>query len=79
MALTRMDYDATEIPLAYDRGRTHGREVMDLWMRTVETMCSFFAGKSEDAGIGPPRCRGNVVSVIGGPQGRDVQGRSLVA
>ena len=31
-----MDYDATEIPLAYDRGRTHGPEVLDLWMRTVE-------------------------------------------
>ena len=31
-----MDYDATAIPLAYDRGRTHGREVLDLWMQTVE-------------------------------------------
>jgi ubiquinone/menaquinone biosynthesis C-methylase UbiE len=31
-----MDYDATAIPLAYDRGRTHGPEVLDLWVRTVE-------------------------------------------
>src|SRR5687767_5240323 len=31
-----MDYDATAIPLAYDRGRSHGREVVDLWMQTVE-------------------------------------------
>lgn len=31
-----MDYDATEIPLAYDRGRNHGPEVVDLWMQTVE-------------------------------------------
>lgn len=31
-----MDYDATEIPLAYDRARTHGPEVLNLWMQTVE-------------------------------------------
>jgi SAM-dependent methyltransferase len=31
-----MDYDATAIPVGYDRSRTHGPEVMDLWMRTVE-------------------------------------------
>ncbi len=31
-----MDYDATAIPLVYDRGRTHGPEVVDLWMQTVE-------------------------------------------
>lgn len=31
-----MDYDATAIPLAYDRGRSHGPEVLDLWMQTVE-------------------------------------------
>lgn len=30
-----MDYDATEIPLSYDRGRTHGPEMLDLWMQTV--------------------------------------------
>ena len=31
-----MDYDATAVPLGYDRGRTHGPEMLDLWMRTVE-------------------------------------------
>ena len=30
-----MDYDATAIPLVYDRGRNHGPEVLDLWMQTV--------------------------------------------
>jgi ubiquinone/menaquinone biosynthesis C-methylase UbiE len=37
MAITDlMDYDATAIPLVYDRGRSHGPEVLDLWMQTVE-------------------------------------------
>jgi len=31
-----MDYDATAIPPAYDRARTHGPEVLNLWMQTVE-------------------------------------------
>ena len=30
-----MDYDATDIPVAYDRGRDHGPEVLDLWMNAV--------------------------------------------
>lgn len=30
-----MDYDATEIPQAYDKGRDHGPEVLDLWMDTI--------------------------------------------
>jgi ubiquinone/menaquinone biosynthesis C-methylase UbiE len=30
-----MDYDATELPACYDRGRTHTPEVLDLWMETV--------------------------------------------
>lgn len=30
-----MDYDATEIPQAYDKGRDHGPEVLDLWMTTI--------------------------------------------
>ena len=30
-----MDYDQTEIPAAYDRGRDHGPEVLDLWMNTL--------------------------------------------
>jgi ubiquinone/menaquinone biosynthesis C-methylase UbiE len=30
-----MDYDATEIPSAYDKGRDHGPELLDLWMDAV--------------------------------------------
>jgi ubiquinone/menaquinone biosynthesis C-methylase UbiE len=30
-----MDYDATEIPRTYDKGRDHGPEVLDLWMNTI--------------------------------------------
>jgi ubiquinone/menaquinone biosynthesis C-methylase UbiE len=30
-----MDYDATDIAVAYDLGRSHGPEVLDLWMSTV--------------------------------------------
>ncbi len=30
-----MDYDATDIPAAYDRGRDHGPEVLRLWMDVV--------------------------------------------
>lgn len=31
----RMDYDATAIAAGYDRGRSHGPEVLALWMDTV--------------------------------------------
>lgn len=30
-----MDYDLTDIPDGYDRGRDHGPEVLDLWMKVV--------------------------------------------
>ena len=30
-----MDYDTTDIPAAYDRGRDHGPEVLNLWMEVV--------------------------------------------
>ena len=30
-----MDYDTTEIPQTYDKGRDHGPEVLDLWMNTI--------------------------------------------
>ena len=30
-----MDYDATEIPRSYDKGRDHGPEVLDLWMNSL--------------------------------------------
>ena len=32
-----MDYDTTEIPVAYDRGRDHGPEVLQLWMNVVSS------------------------------------------
>ena len=32
-----MDYDLTDIPAVYDRGRSHGPEVLDLWMNVVES------------------------------------------
>jgi ubiquinone/menaquinone biosynthesis C-methylase UbiE len=32
-----MDYDATDIPVAYDRGRNHGPEVLNLWMNVVSS------------------------------------------
>jgi len=31
-----MDYDLTEIPAAYDRGRDHGPEMLELWMHALE-------------------------------------------
>lgn len=30
-----MDYDATDIAAVYDRGRDHGPDVLDLWMKAV--------------------------------------------
>lgn len=32
-----MDYDTTDIPVAYDRGRYHGPEVLQLWMNVVSS------------------------------------------
>jgi ubiquinone/menaquinone biosynthesis C-methylase UbiE len=32
-----MDYDTTDIPVAYDRGRDHGPEVLRLWMNVVSS------------------------------------------
>ena len=29
------DYDKTEIPTGYDRARSHGPEVLDLWMNAI--------------------------------------------
>jgi ubiquinone/menaquinone biosynthesis C-methylase UbiE len=37
MLFRNMDYDATDIPIAYDRGRNHGPEVLDLWMNVVSS------------------------------------------
>ena len=33
----RVDYDLTRIPAAYDRGRDHGPEVLNLWMSVIES------------------------------------------
>jgi SAM-dependent methyltransferase len=32
-----VDYDLTSIPAAYDRGRDHGPEVLNLWMGVIES------------------------------------------
>ena len=32
-----MDYDATDIPVAYDRGRDHGPELLNLWMNVISS------------------------------------------
>jgi ubiquinone/menaquinone biosynthesis C-methylase UbiE len=32
-----VDYDLTNIPAAYDRGRDHGPEVLNLWMSAIES------------------------------------------
>jgi ubiquinone/menaquinone biosynthesis C-methylase UbiE len=32
-----MDYDLTDIPAGYDRGREHGPEFLDLWMNKIES------------------------------------------
>src|SRR5207247_7220831 len=33
---SHMDYDLTDIPAAYDRGRDHGPEFLDLWMHALD-------------------------------------------
>ena len=30
-----MDYDTTDIPVVYDRGRDHGPEMLELWMNVI--------------------------------------------
>ena len=32
-----MDYDATDIPVVYDRGRDHGPEMLQLWMNVISS------------------------------------------
>jgi ubiquinone/menaquinone biosynthesis C-methylase UbiE len=51
-----MDYDTTDIPVGYDRGRDHGPEVLQLWMNVV----SSYVGKQRvetilDLGCGTGR------------------------
>jgi hypothetical protein len=33
-----MDYDATGIPAVYDLGRSHGPDVLNLWMVTLRRL-----------------------------------------
>ena len=33
----KTDYDSTDIPVGYDRGRDHGPEFLDLWMNVVSS------------------------------------------
>lgn len=33
----QLDYDQTNIPAGYDRGRDHGPEFLDLWMSVIES------------------------------------------
>ena len=37
MIVRSMNYDTTDIPVAYDRGRDHGPEVLYLWMNVVSS------------------------------------------
>jgi ubiquinone/menaquinone biosynthesis C-methylase UbiE len=51
-----MDYDSTDIPAVYDRGRDHGPEMLQLWMNVIES----FVGKQRlntilDLGCGTGR------------------------
>lgn len=42
-----MDYDSTDIPNVYDRGRDHGPEMLQLWMNVIAS----FVGKQRPATI----------------------------
>ena len=50
-----MDYDRTDIPAAYDRGRDHGPEVFDLWMGVIAPHISRDVGTILDLGCGTGR------------------------
>jgi ubiquinone/menaquinone biosynthesis C-methylase UbiE len=51
-----MDYDETDIPVAYDRGRDHGPEVLNLWMDVVASHVGDYRVKSIlDLGCGTGR------------------------
>jgi ubiquinone/menaquinone biosynthesis C-methylase UbiE len=61
-----MDYDATAIPAAYDRGRTHGPEFLDLWMQTVERyLASRRPSNIVDLGCGTGRFSGALATWFG--------------
>ena len=61
-----MDYDATAIPAAYDRGRTHGPEFLDLWMQAVERhLASRRPSNIVDLGCGTGRFSGALATWFG--------------
>jgi ubiquinone/menaquinone biosynthesis C-methylase UbiE len=49
------DYDATDIPAAYDRGRDHGPEMLDLWMEAIASYLEEPPGRILDLGCGTGR------------------------
>jgi ubiquinone/menaquinone biosynthesis C-methylase UbiE len=55
-----VDYDLTSIPAVYDRARDHGPDVLDLWMRIIESKVDAgFISRILDLGCGTGRfCRG---------------------
>ena len=51
-----MDYDLTDIPAAYDRGRDHGPEFLDLWMHALDPhFKGLFVASILDLGCGTGR------------------------
>jgi ubiquinone/menaquinone biosynthesis C-methylase UbiE len=67
-----MDYDATDIPVGYDRGRDHGPEVLRLWMdvvssyvegRRVKTVLDLGCGTGRFSGALAARFDAEVVGV----------------
>ncbi len=52
-----MDYDSTDIPDGYDRGRDHGPEVLQLWMNVVASaVATQRLNTILDLGCGTGRC-----------------------
>jgi hypothetical protein len=61
-----MDYDLTDIPAAYDRGRSHGPEALSLWMNAVSVHVRGKAiGTILDLGCGTGSCEYHCRSVQG--------------
>src|SRR5258708_3064417 len=50
-----MNYDKTDIPASYDRGRDHGPEILELWMNTVSSHLDGAPSTILDLGCGTGR------------------------